>query len=509
MAYAINTNIPGLFAHNYGVINQRRLDDSLRQISSGLRISIAADDPSGLSIADNLRNQATSLGQAVRNSNDSIGILQTADGAMAAQVKIADTIRVKAVQAAQDGQSTVSRAALQGDIVKLMQELDQIATTTSFNGINLLSGGFTNKEFQVGAYTNEVVTASINSTLSTDIGYVRYETTKTISSSGNTALVFSNTNGSTLSMQPVALSFSAGTGLGKLAATINAASSETGVRATYSVMTTGSAAVGGGNYKNITINGVGIGDVLNVQTADANGSLVNAINATTLATGVYASIDIMGRLNLTSMDGRGIQMQVGSAAAGFNSPAMLGVKMSSASATSLNNVNMGRLTLMKLDSSDIEISVPTNDPLYATINSSAANATFNLSSIANEYSAGAMLASGAFANAAQSGAASTWSTPGVTTMTGAMMAINIAQSAQEQLDFIRAGIGSAVNQITAALSNISTTAVNVSAAESQIRDTDFALASSNFTKYNILAQAGSFVMAQSNQVQQSVLKLLQ
>ena len=93
-------------------------------------------------------------------------------------------------------------------------------------------------------------------------------------------------------------------------------------------------------------------------------------------------------------------------------------------------------------------------------------------------------------------------------MTGAMMTINIAESAQAQLDTIRANIGSVVNQLTAAVSNVSTAAVNVSAAESQIRDTDFASASASFSKYNILAQAGSFVMAQSNQVQQSVLQLL-
>ncbi|MEY4504753.1 MAG: hypothetical protein RL154_1049, partial [Pseudomonadota bacterium] len=337
----------------------------------------------------------------------------------------------------------------------------------------------------------------------------RYETSKTISSSGTTALVFSNIDGSTTSIQPVALSFSAGTGLGRLAATINATSNTTGVRATYTVMTTGSGAVQAGNYRNLSINGFTIGNISNVQNSDSNGSLVNAINQSSLATGVYASIDIMGRLNLSSLDGRGIKMQVGSAAAGFSSPASLGVKMSSASSTSLNNVNMGRLTLISENSADINVSVPSGDPLSGTINSAAANSTFNLNSLAGEFSAGAMLAGGAYANAAQSGGAAAWSTPGVTSMTGAQMAINITQSAQQQLDSIRASIGSAVNQMTAALSNISTTAVNVSAAESQIRDTDFAVASASFSKYNILSQAGSYVMAQSNQVQQSVLKLLQ
>lgn len=509
MAYAINTNIPGLFAHNFGVINQRNLDDSLRQISSGFRINYAADDPSGLSIADGLRNQATSLATATKNANEAIGLLQTADNAIGVQVRIADTIRVKANQAAQDGQSTQSRVAIQNDISKLLQQLDQIATTTSFNGISLLSGTYTNQEYQVGAYSNQYVSVSIQNTQSNSIGYTRYETTKTITASGLSTLSFTNMDGSTTSIQPVALSFSSGTGLGQLANAINAASNTTGVRATYSVMTTGSAAVSAGNYRNIVINGYTIGNVDNVAQSDSNGALVNAINFGSSTTGVYASIDIMGRLNLSSLDGRGISMQVGSAGAGYASPASLGVKMSSGSASSLNSVNIGRLTLIRQDSEDIKVVALSGDPLYSTINSAASNATFNLSSLNGAFSSGAMLAAGAYANAAVSGTAASWSTPGVTTMTGAQMAINISQAAQTQLDLIRANIGSAVNQLEAAVSNTSVTQVNVSAAESQIRDTDFAVASTNFTKYNILSQAGSYVMAQSNQIQQNVLKLLQ
>ena len=105
MGFRINTNIGALNAHANSVVNAGQLDKSLSRLSSGLRINSAADDASGMAIADSLRSQAATLGQAINNGNDAIGILQTADKAMDEQLKILDTIKTKATQAAQDGQS--------------------------------------------------------------------------------------------------------------------------------------------------------------------------------------------------------------------------------------------------------------------------------------------------------------------------------------------------------------------------------------------------------------------
>ncbi|HEC1770439.1 TPA: flagellin, partial [Campylobacter lari] len=100
-------------------------------------------------------------------------------------------------------------------------------------------------------------------------------------------------------------------------------------------------------------------------------------------------------------------------------------------------------------------------------------------------------------------------TPGVTTLKGAMAMMDIVETATANLDAIRADIGAVQNQITATLNNISVTQVNIKSAESNIRDVDFAAESANFSKYNILAQSGSYAMSQANAVQQNVLKLLQ
>ncbi|MBU1928214.1 flagellin B, partial [bacterium] len=175
MGFRINTNVAAMNAHTNASMNNRNIDSSLSKLSSGLRINSAADDASGMSIADSLRSQASALGQAINNANDGISIATIADKAMDEQIKILDTIKVKATQAAQDGQSSGSRKALQSDISRLTQQLDNIATQTSYNGKSLLSGSFTNASFQVGAYSNETIGMTIGATSSDKIGHTRFE----------------------------------------------------------------------------------------------------------------------------------------------------------------------------------------------------------------------------------------------------------------------------------------------------------------------------------------------
>ncbi|MCR6591991.1 flagellin, partial [Campylobacter insulaenigrae] len=279
------------------------------RLSSGLRINSAADDASGMAIADSLRSQASTLGQAINNGNDAIGILQTADKAMDEQLKILDTIKVKATQAAQDGQSTKTRNMLQADINRLMEELDNIANTTAFNGKQLLSGGFVNQEFQIGSQSNQTVKATIGATQSSKIGVTRFETGSMSKTSGVTELVIKNYNGvDDFKFPPVTISSSVGTGLGALAEEINRVADVTGVRANFLVQTTGAGPMKAGSTSDtFTINGVKIGKI-EYQENDQNGALIAAINSVKDATGVEAAKDENGRLVLTSREGRGIEI---------------------------------------------------------------------------------------------------------------------------------------------------------------------------------------------------------
>ncbi|MCV3421082.1 flagellin A [Campylobacter lari] len=568
MGFRINTNIGAMNAHANSTITARELDKSLSRLSSGLRINSAADDASGMAIADSLRSQAATLGQAINNGNDAIGILQTADKAMDEQLKILDTIKVKATQAAQDGQSTKTRNMLQADINRLMEQLDNIANQTSFNGKQLLSGGFVNQEFQIGAQSNQSVKASIGSTQSSKIGVTRFETGSQAKESGIAQLTIKNYNGiDDFKFQPVVISTSVGTGLGALAEEINRVADITGVRANFLVETTGVGAIKAGKTsQDFTINGVKIGEV-EYKDGDENGALISAINSVKDTTGVEASRDENGRLVLTSRDGRGIKIE------GDMGPGS-GVRKQ-------DYENYGRLSLIKNDGKDILISgtglsaigmgaadmisqasvslreskgnIDTNvadamgfnaykggGKMIVTFGSVSAwmseqggmsqgsgfsvGSGKDMSKLYNSTDALAFVTafsvafgisapndgSSQFANfAVSTNIAAKDQTPGVTTLKGAMAVMDIVETATANLDAIRADIGSVQNQITATLNNISVTQVNIKSAESTIRDVDFAAESANFSKYNILAQSGSYAMSQANAVQQNVLKLLQ
>ena len=237
MSLRINTNVAALTAHRSMVRNDQGLTSSLEKLSSGLRINKAADDASGMAIADSLRSQSLGLGQAIRNANDGISMVQTADGALEEAINIVNTIKTKAIQAAQDGQTTQSRNAIQADIAKLMEELDNIAKNTSFNNQKLLSGQFTNKQIQVGAYTGETLGISIGSAEAGKIGHV---TTGMLNASGVGEVrlsIYSNILNQEVNIKSVELAYdnSADHSMAALADAINAVADLTGVSAQATV----------------------------------------------------------------------------------------------------------------------------------------------------------------------------------------------------------------------------------------------------------------------------------
>lgn len=503
MAFQVNTNVNALNATAQSTFTQTSLSSSLQKLSSGLRINSAKDDASGMAIADSLRSQANALGQAIRNTNDGMGIIQIADKAMDEQVKILDTIKTKATQAAQDGQTTTTRTAIQADINRLIESLDNIAQTTSYNGLNLLAGSFTNKEFQVGAYSNQTIRASIGATSSDKIGHVRSETMK-FTAMGDVALNFIATNGGKdISIESVVISTSAGTGLGAVAEAINKNSDNLGgVRADYTVIAAGANAIAAGDITSLTINGVSIGNITGVQANDKDNRLVQAINAYKDTTGVEASTDKDGRLVLTSTDGRAIQVSGDGMSAGG-----AGIVTAAGGATT---TVVGSLTLTRLGAGDIKVSGTGLNNVTTAVGSAAAQTTTTLRQIKGELSADVKSAIGANAgiNSASIDFGGTLGA-GVTTLKGAMLVMDIAESAIKQLDTTRADLGSIQQQMQSTINNITITQVNVKSAESGIREVDFASESANYSNLNILAQAGSYAMSQANTVQQNILRLLQ
>ena len=612
MGFRINTNIGALNAHANSVVNAGQLDKSLSRLSSGLRINSAADDASGMAIADSLRSQAATLGQAINNGNDAIGILQTADKAMDEQLKILDTIKTKATQAAQDGQSLKTRTMLQADINRLMEELDNIANTTSFNGKQLLSGGFINQEFQIGSQSNQTIKATIGPTQSNKIGLTRFETGAQIIKSSEVEMVIKNYNGlEDFKFPKIKISTSVGTGLGALAEEINRVADKTGVRASFNVQTVGARSIMKGTTNDaFAINGVTIGKVA-YENNDSNGALIAAINAVKDTTGVQAALDEEGKLVLTSADGRGIKITgsigpgagialnmqenygrlslvkndgrdiaIEGAGFGFENDKLVSqssislretkgqISKDLAEAMGFNSVE--RLGSIQIGVSGLSLLAGTGMSTITALSRSAANGfsqwktskismvgqmidigpglgtlstmgqrfsslgmsglaslqfsavytvAFNaLSTVRGDLQVGSTQAGGLSAVLSQIGIVRETNrvdnmgkeqTAGVTTLKGAMAVMDVAETAIINLDQIRADIGSVQNQISATINNITVTQVNVKAAESNIRDVDFASESANYSKANILAQSGAYAMAQANASQQNVLRLLQ
>ena len=574
MGLRINTNIGALRAHNNLYNNSAALDTSLERLSSGLRINWAKDNASGLAIADQLRTQASSLKQAIDNGNEAMSVLTVADKAIEEQVNILDSIKQKAISAAQDGQSTKTRNMLQADINRLMEELDNIANSTSFNGKQLLSGGYINQEYQIGDRSNTTVKTSIGPTMSSKIGVTRFETGANVTASGLVNMVIKNYNGvEDFKFAEVTISYSVGTGLGALTEEINRVSDRTGVRATHTVQTYGVYEIKRGTTsRDFSINGVIIGQI-EYQDADKNGQLVQAINAVKDTTGVEAARDANGKLILNSADGRGIVI-------GGDPGVGSGI-------VAKQKVNFGRLHLVRNNGQDVPISGTGNfgfiSPAFVSQQSLSLRDTKGriegnnadalgffaypggskyiitgfsslstwMAGAGSGFSAGSgysigtthgysvhladkfvFISRNGWSKAYDVQAGSGFSagsgksqfapmkigsnalfvidrTSGVTTLKGAMAVMDVSETAILNLDQTRADIGSAQQQIQSTLNNITVTQVNVKSAESIIRDVDFAEESANFSKYNILAQSGSYAMAQANTSQQYVMQLLQ
>ncbi len=164
----INTNINALFAQNALQVNARSLSSAMQQLSTGSRINSAKDDAAGLAIADTMTAQIRGLNMAVKNGNDAISLLQTAEGAMAQQTAMLQRMREIAVQASSDSTSDTNKGYLNTEFTSLRSQIDQIGSKTQWNGANVLdatggTGTTGTYVFQVGSASGVTISVSIGS----------------------------------------------------------------------------------------------------------------------------------------------------------------------------------------------------------------------------------------------------------------------------------------------------------------------------------------------------------
>jgi len=166
----INHNIAAINTHRQLTANQALASRSLERLSSGLRVNRAGDDAAGLGISEGMRGQIRGLSQAVRNAQDGISLIQTAEGALNETHSILQRMRVLAVQSANDTNIAADRTALQAEVDELIEEIDRIAQNTEFNTQVLLDGTFTARYFHIGANEGQNVALSINDMSSVELG---------------------------------------------------------------------------------------------------------------------------------------------------------------------------------------------------------------------------------------------------------------------------------------------------------------------------------------------------
>lgn len=157
----INNNVSALNAWRNLYANDTSLTKSMEKLSSGYRINRAADDAAGLAISEKMRAQVSGLNMAIKNAQDGISLIQTAEGALNEIQVMIRRIRDLAVQSANDTNTDEDRANLQAEVTQLLDEINRIATTTQFNGMELLDGSFTGKVFHIGANADQTLIVQI------------------------------------------------------------------------------------------------------------------------------------------------------------------------------------------------------------------------------------------------------------------------------------------------------------------------------------------------------------
>ncbi len=167
MSFSVNTNINAMTANMNLNRSDQAVNSSLGSLSSGLKLNSASDDASSLSIADQLSAQVSGMGQAMMNANDSVGMIQIADGGMSSISENMDRIRVLTLQASNGTMNDASREAIQKEIDGLLKSSDQIANSTSYNGIDLLNG--TTLTTQSGANAGDTQTLEIGDATMTSL----------------------------------------------------------------------------------------------------------------------------------------------------------------------------------------------------------------------------------------------------------------------------------------------------------------------------------------------------
>ena len=539
MALTVNTNVASLNTQRNLNTSSKGLDTSLQRLSTGFRINSAKDDAAGLQISNRLTSQINGLNVATRNANDGISLSQTAEGALQQSTGILQRMRDLALQSANGSNGATERAALQGEVSQLQQELNRIADTTSFGGRKILDGTFGSQSFQVGANAFETISVSIGAASASRIGANRFNSSVAAGTASQAGIAASSvadytamtatdigfasspadSSGLTLKgkLGTASVALANGTSARELSNAVNNVAGSTGItadaRTVVRLQNTGGGAftntqtAGNISFTLYGSNNAKEGDGVSISVAmqdwgDLSG-LADAINKETGRTGISAKVLNDGTLEMTSENGDDIGITE------YNAEAIADDGTSTTVTAEMQNMAFNGDNGLDDTNSDASDTVGAVAALTGAGNGAVATGQVRFES------ADAFEVENFDTIDGGNQAASVFSTleavdeVDISTAVGAQNALGIISAAISNIDSQRAQLGAVQNRFDNTIANLQNISENASAARSRIRDTDFAAETSELTKNQILQQAGTAILAQANQLPQAVLSLLQ
>ncbi|MDN3639843.1 flagellin [Simiduia curdlanivorans] len=366
MPLVINTNVQSLNSQRQLVKSGADMSKAMERLSSGMRINKAADDAAGLAIANRMTSQVRGLNQAVRNANDGVSMVQTAEGGLNEITNMLQRMRELAVQSANGIYSDADRATLNAESEQLKSEIQRIADTTSFNGQALLDGSLGNVLLQVGSEANQTIGVNIAEVNNEKLGvsakaglssFAQTGLATALNGLGTGDLIINGVAiGSADSSADTASTASATSSAISIASAINAKSDLSGVTATVEQSTLGGAAMPGAGALDTTlsINGIALGTLdraANSTDEEARAATVTLINNYSAQTGVKAmdSGTSEGGVVLVAEDGRNIALTAGTAAS------MAGFGLTFGGADGETEITTGTVALRSTSGGDITI----------------------------------------------------------------------------------------------------------------------------------------------------------
>ncbi|HEY4293925.1 flagellin [Luteibacter sp.] len=468
MALTINTNIMSLNAQRNLTTSQTKLSSAIERLSSGNRINSAKDDAAGLAISTRFTTQINGLTQATRNANDGISLSQTTESALDEVTNNLQRIRELAVQSTNASNSSSDRAALDAEVQQRLSEVTRIATQTNFNGMKVLDGSSKNLSFQVGANVGEVITVGL------DKGVKANQIGELATTSVTTSFA---QDGLTLAAGDLSIGGTDVVGnfttAQDLADAINVASG-------------GLASVVGGEVKLTNTSAAAIAVGGNAAAGLGLAGSLAATTGTATSTGVATAVAATGTAAPVTIADGDLKIKVGDGAE-FNISGTF--KTTQDVADAINAKSSEGITAYVGTDGALKLSSAQAFTVTAAAGSTAEDLGFATGDIAVT--------------------ASTLADSSVKSVDGANDTINRVDAALQSISDLRSDLGAVQNRFESTISNLQNISQNLTASRSAITDADFAQETANMSSAQILQQAGVSVLAQANQSQQIVQKLLQ